>query len=126
MTSLLSITSYGVLPMRIKSESRDTQLIAFPGLSSATAGEVDGLGACPPFLASLLVTAGGVWLSHVRVHICLPESCLVLSDGVALVPGAPKSCLGWVSPCTVGRRRWVGDKLHKVEITVEGNLNGFL
>lgn len=79
--------------MWTKSESRDMHLAAFPELSSDMPWEADGLGARPLFLASLLVTAGGMWLSHICVHICPPESCLVLSSGVALFPGASKSCL---------------------------------
>lgn len=80
---------------------------------------------CPLFWGSLLVTAGGMKLSHVHVHVFLPESRLVLPDGVALIPGAPNSCRGWVSPRRVGRRRWVGDKIPEVETTVERNRNEF-
>lgn len=72
------------------------------------------------------MTAGGMELSHVHVHVFLPESHLVLSNGVALIPGAPNSCRGWVSPRRVGRRRWVGDKLPEVETTVERNRMNFL
>jgi len=86
MTSLLSITSHGMLLVRIKSETRDAQPIAFPELSSDTAGEGDGLGVCLPFLACMLVRADGTWLSHVHGHICLiglPEGRPVLPDVIA-------------------------------------------